>query len=110
MSNDYVGAWCTIRWNDPRPEEREDCFFSFEELPEDFDTMEDYDYVLPKACIREDNVFYFCTQEELLGMGGAEDTESEFVVLSVQEWVLPRSVYDTPTNTQDLTNKKTLVE
>lgn len=87
MSN--IGAYATIRWNTDRPIRDESVqhgyYFSFEELPEDYDANEYY--VLPLAGIPEENVFYFSSQSELLGMVNPEDYTSEFTVLEITEWV-----------------------
>jgi YHS domain-containing protein len=88
----YVGAYATIRWNTDRPIRDESIqhgyYFSFEELPENFDHNEDY--VLPLAGIHEENVFYFSSQSELLGMVNPEDYTSEFTVLEITDWVKAR--------------------
>jgi hypothetical protein len=88
----YVGAYATIRWNTDRPIREESIqhgyYFSFEELPEDFELGE---YVLPLSGMREDLVFYFCeSKSELLGMVNPEDYTSEFTVLEITEWVKAR--------------------
>ena len=88
----YVGAYATIRWNTDRPIRDESIqhgyYFSFEELPENYD-VNDY-YVLPLSGIPEENVFYFSSKSELLGMVNPEDYTSEFTVLEVTDWVKAR--------------------
>jgi hypothetical protein len=85
----YVGAYATIRWNTDRPASiQHGYYFSFEELPEDYDVNEYY--VLPLSGIPEEKVFYFSSNAELLGMVNPEDYTSEFTVLEITNWVEAR--------------------
>jgi len=84
MMSEIVGAYCTIRWNDPDPSEVSGNYFSFEDLPEGWDG--DDNYVLPKSGMREDNVFYYCSESQLESMVRPEDKEADFTVLSIDEW------------------------
>jgi hypothetical protein len=87
MTNEYVGAYADIRWNDSGHIQK-DYYFSFETLPEDFELGE---YVLPLSGVREDLVFYFCeSKSELLGMVNPHDHLSEFTVMEITEWVKER--------------------
>jgi len=81
----YIGAYATIRWVDL--EVNHGYYFSFEELPEDYDVNEYY--VLPSG-IPEEKVFYFSSESELLGMVNPEDYTSEFTVLEITDWVKAR--------------------
>ena len=87
-----IGAYATIRYNDTEASIRENYYFSFEELPEDFD-MESF--TLPLSGKRDEEVFYYCSRSELLGMVNPQDHLSEFTVLEVTDWV---DYYPTQTN------------
>ena len=57
---DIIGAMVKLKWLDSG-ETHEQLFISFEEFPEG--APED-DYILPKALIRDDQVFTYSTLEE----------------------------------------------
>lgn len=79
-----IGAYATIRWNDPNPSVMENYYFSFEELPDGWDVNDEY--VLPLSGKREEDVFYFCTEAELLGMVNPNNHLAEFTVLEITGW------------------------
>ena len=74
-----IGAYATIRWNDTG-DEVSGCLFS----------LETYNATIQatNSGIDDSNVFFYCdSEEQLLAMVNPADTESEFTILTIDDWV-----------------------
>lgn len=74
-----IGAYATIRFNNGGGE-LSGVLFSLETYDEEIDGTE--------SGISDGDVFYYCdSEEQLLAMVNPADTESEFTILAIDDWI-----------------------